>query len=92
MLMPTATEKFRIAKSIDGYKFFFFSNEGIPGEPCHIHIHIRKGEKTAKFWVNPYVSLATTFEMSAKELILLEKVVLENIDLIRSKWNEHFSD
>jgi hypothetical protein len=28
-----------------GYKFFFFSNEGEPMEPCHVHV--RKG--SAKF-------------------------------------------
>jgi hypothetical protein len=74
----------------NGYKFFFFSNEGIPRELCHIHI--RKGEQTAKFWVNPYVSLASAYEMTSKELILLEKKVQENIEYIRRKWNEHFCD
>lgn len=29
-----------------GYQFFFFSNEGKPLEPCHVHI--RKGDATAK--------------------------------------------
>ncbi|HIS66667.1 MAG TPA: DUF4160 domain-containing protein, partial [Candidatus Scatomorpha merdipullorum] len=32
---------------IDGFKFFFFSNEGNPQEPCHIHV--RKGNGLAKF-------------------------------------------
>jgi hypothetical protein len=72
-----------------GYKFFFYSNEGIPREPCHIHI--RKGERAAKFWVDPYVSLASSFEMSAKELLLLQKATQDNADLIRSKWNEYFN-
>ena len=31
---------------LDGYKFFFFSNEGNPLEPCHIHV--RKSE----IWLN----------------------------------------
>jgi hypothetical protein len=47
----------------NGYRFFFFSNEGIPREPCHVHI--RKGGQYAKFWVNPYVSLASSYEMTA---------------------------
>jgi hypothetical protein len=74
----------------NGYKFFFFSNEGIPREPCHVHV--RKGGQYAKFWVNPYVSLASSYEMTAKELLLLEKIVHQNIDTIRRKWDEHFSD
>ena len=32
-----------------GYRFFFFSNEGDPLEP--MHIHVRRGEATAKLWV-----------------------------------------
>jgi len=32
-----------------GYRFFFFSNEGIPLEPCHIHV--KKGSAVAKFWI-----------------------------------------
>jgi hypothetical protein len=74
----------------NGYKFFFFSNEGIPREPCHIHV--RKGEKTAKFWITPYVSLAATYNMSAKELLYLQKKVQENSDLIRRFWDEYFNN
>ena len=40
----------------DGYKFFFFSNEGDPREP--IHIHVRKDGNLAKFWIEPSVELA----------------------------------
>lgn len=74
----------------NGYKFFFFSNEGIPREPCHVHI--RKGEKSAKFWINPYVSLVYSHDMTSKELLGLEKLIHENIDGFRRKWDEHFSD
>lgn len=72
----------------NGYKFFFFSNEGIPREPCHVHV--RKGEKTAKFWIEPGISVAYNFEMTGKELKDLQDVVEKNIELIRSKWNEYF--
>lgn len=33
----------------NGYRFHFFSNEGDPREPAHIHV--RKGRNTAKFWL-----------------------------------------
>lgn len=36
-----------------GYRFFFFSNEGDPLEP--MHIHVRRGEATAKLWMLPQV-------------------------------------
>lgn len=35
----------------DGYRFFFYSNEGDPREP--IHVHVMKGDGEAKFWVSP---------------------------------------
>jgi hypothetical protein len=72
----------------NGYKFFFFSNEGIPREPCRIHV--RKGETNAKFWVIPYVSLASSYEMTSKELMTLQVAVQEHVELIRRKWDEHF--
>ncbi len=43
----------------EGYKLFFYSNEGNPREP--LHIHIRKGEAVAKFWVAPEVRLADSY-------------------------------
>jgi len=39
-----------------GYRFFFYSNEGEPLEP--LHIHVRKGELVAKFWIKPRISVA----------------------------------
>ena len=72
----------------NGYKFFFFSNEGMPRELCHIHV--RKGNSIAKFWVDPHVSLDSSYEMSPKELNSIQKIVEEKSDLIRRKWNEHF--
>jgi hypothetical protein len=71
----------------NGYRFFFFSNEGSPLEPCHIHV--RKGEKRAKFWVDPVVGLAESYEMRSNELTALEGIVAANQELIRRKWHEH---
>ncbi|MCP4153073.1 MAG: DUF4160 domain-containing protein, partial [bacterium] len=34
-----------------GYRFFFYSNEGETLAP--LHIHVRKGEAVAKFWLEP---------------------------------------
>lgn len=39
-----------------GFKFFFYSNEGNPLEPPHIHV--RAAGKEAKFWLSPEVWLA----------------------------------
>src|SRR5687768_17955327 len=45
---------------------FRSSNEGEPREP--IHIHVRKAERIAKFWVEPSVSLAEAYELTSTEL------------------------
>jgi len=80
--MPKIFEK-------DGYKFFFFSNEGDPLEPCHIHV--RKGQNIAKFWLDPEIRLASSYGFNSKELKIIEEYIRENIEKIRSKWNEYFN-
>jgi hypothetical protein len=49
---------------VRGYSFFFFSNEGYPQEPAHIHV--RKGSSTAKFWLEPEVMLESSFALNAQ--------------------------
>ena len=41
---------------LEGFRFHFFSNEGDPREP--IHIHIAKAGADAKFWLYPEIQLA----------------------------------
>lgn len=72
----------------EGYKFFFFSNEGNPLEPCHIHV--RKNDNIAKYWILPEVLLDSSWGMSSKELNMLQKIIIENKNLIQEKWNEFF--
>jgi hypothetical protein len=74
---------------INGYKFFFFSNEGAPRERCHVHI--RKGNSLAKYWIDPSVMLASSYGFSGKELNWLETCILENQDSLRRHWNEYFN-
>ncbi len=71
-----------------GYRFFFFSNEGSSREP--VHVHVRKGEAIAKFWLKPDVRLADCWGLSARELNALKKVVEDHVNLIEEAWNEFF--
>ena len=73
-----------------GYRFYFFSNEGDPREP--MHIHVRKGEATAKFWTNPFVAIAEAYRLDAAELRELARVAEENRGRIERSWNEHFPE
>ena len=73
-----------------GYRFFFYSNEGDPIEP--MHIHIRKERNVAKFWLEPVVALSDSYGMSPRELNKLQKVVENNAKFIKRTWYEYFGD
>jgi len=45
---------------LNGFKFFFYSNEGDPREPPHIHV--TKGGAKAKFWLRP-VALVSKYRI-----------------------------
>lgn len=49
-----------------GFRFFFYSNEGKPRGPLHVHVVGEGGE--AKFWLKPLVRVAVSDGLSAKTL------------------------
>ena len=71
---------------VDGFRFYFYSHE--TKEPAHIHVD--KGNNSAKFWLEP-VSLARNIGYSAKELRTLQNIVEENQSFMLEKWNGYFS-
>jgi hypothetical protein len=74
---------------VNGIRFHFFSNEGDPREP--LHIHAQRAECLAKIWLQPDIRLAENYGFSASDLrVILEQVVL-NANEIERVWNEHFS-
>jgi hypothetical protein len=66
---------------INGYRFFFFSNE--KNEP--LHIHIEKAEKYAKFWIDP-LFVAINYGFTSKELREISEIIDNNEIHIRDKW------
>ena len=68
------------------YRFFFFSNEGT--EPAHIHVE--SGGQYAKFWIEP-VSLEKSTGYKSVELNEIAKHGEKNAQLIKERWDEHFS-
>jgi len=67
---------------------FFYSNEGDPREP--LHVHVRKGKSIAKFWLEPTVGVAESYGMTPSELSKLAKVVKDNAESIKRAWDEYF--
>ena len=72
----------------DGFRFFFYSNEGNPR--ALVHIHIEKGEAEAKFWLSPHVTVAYNDGYDARTLRRLWGVVAANRERIERAWNEYF--
>ncbi|MCJ7993606.1 DUF4160 domain-containing protein [Rhizobium cremeum] len=74
----------------DGYIFFFYSNEGDPREP--IHIHVRKGGAEAKIWLEPSVALAESNGFNSRELSVIIRLALESEAKIKRAWHDHFGN
>ena len=72
-----------------GFRFHFFSNEGDPREP--VHIHVSDDGVDAKFWLLPEVSVAYNHGLSARLLAELMSVAEARYHEIERAWNDHFS-
>ncbi len=68
--------------------FFFYSNEGDPREP--VHIHVRGGGAIAKVRVQPLVELAESRGFNSRELSGILRLVVDNRSLIEKHWYEYF--
>jgi hypothetical protein len=68
------------------YRFFFFSREEV-----RMHIHVTCADGEAKFWIEPIVALATSYNLSAKQLTGLHKIIEEHRNEIKRKWKIHFN-
>ncbi|MGA3263471.1 MAG: DUF4160 domain-containing protein [Terracidiphilus sp.] len=71
-----------------GFRFFFYSNEGSPREP--VHIHVEKDNVEAKFWLKPEVRVAYNDGYNARTLRVLMGLVETNRNQIERAWNEYF--
>jgi hypothetical protein len=68
-----------------GYRFFFYTNDHSPP-----HIHVEKDRSTAKFnLIN--IELIKSRRFNAKEIGEIRKLVLENSELFKTKWDEYFN-
>lgn len=74
---------------LHGFRFFFYSNEGNPREP--VHVHVRKGGAEAKFWLTPEVKLARNDGFDARALREIAEIAADNRNLLETFWNEYFS-
>jgi hypothetical protein len=70
---------------IGNIRFFFNSRE-----ESRRHIHIEMPDGTAKFRLEPLVSLADFYNLKEKDLNKIESIVKEKKDDFIKEWNRHF--
>jgi hypothetical protein len=73
-----------------GLRYFFFSNEGAPREPPHVHV--KGGGRDAKIWLEPEIAIAESYGFNSQELARILRVVGENRHLILWAWHDHFAN
>jgi Domain of unknown function (DUF4160) len=74
---------------LDGKRYHFFSDEGNPLEP--VHVHVAQAGLDAKFWLFPDVRLAYNRGYDARTIKRLQEIVEAHREEIERAWNEHFS-
>lgn len=73
----------------EGLRFHFFSHEGNPREP--VHVHIARAEGDAKLWLFPVVRIAYNNRLKPSELRLALEIAVRRKQEIEDAWNAHFS-
>jgi hypothetical protein len=68
---------------VRGYRFWFY--EADLNEPPHVHVG--KGDKEAKFWLEPIV-LERPGRFRPHELREIERILAEHRDTILEAWQE----
>jgi len=71
---------------INGFRFFFYSNEN--NEPAHVHVE--KGSGIGKIWLEPSVAVSYFRGFSSSEQNSIMDVIDEHSSNFKKKWYEHF--
>jgi Domain of unknown function (DUF4160) len=65
------------------YRIYFYSYDCV--EPRHVHVD--RDEMSAKFWLDPDVLLEEVHGFSRRELRDIERILRDNLRLLRSEWD-----
>ena len=69
---------------VDGFRFFFYSDEHRPE-----HIHVEKGEAYARI-VLETLEVTDTYQISCRELKKVRALVRQHRKELLEAWNEYF--
>lgn len=75
--MPTA-------KRTGPYRIYFYSYDC--GEPRHMHVD--RENQSAKFWLDPVVSLQENHGYNRKELREIERMLQAHVSELRKEWDD----
>lgn len=76
-----------------GYIIYFWSNEGQPSEPLHVHIAKIPNNNGTKIWIKSNGDIKVEHNKSkipAKDLKKLTKTISDYHKEIEQKWKEFF--
>jgi len=71
---------------INGFRFFFYSNEN--NEPAHVHIE--KGNAVAKVWLEPSVEASFFTGFNASERNFVIETIVKHSQEFKKEWYEYF--
>ena len=71
-----------------GFRFFFYSNEGNPRES--VHVHVRAGGNEAKLWLQSQVRADESYGFDAGTSRELVEVAQANSEMIERAWHDYF--
>jgi len=69
---------------IDGFRFFFFSNEHDPK-----HIHIEKADAYVRIELNT-LKVTDSYNLNSKDIKKLVELVKQNNEILQGAWDEYF--
>jgi hypothetical protein len=70
------------------FRFFFYSNEGKPREP--LHVHVLAGGNEANIWREAKARIAAGYGFEAGTLRELVEEAQTNRELIERTWHDYF--
>ena len=71
---------------IDGYRFFFFSDEHLPK-----HIHIEKADSYVRIELDT-LKVTDSYQCNAKEIKKLVALTKEHKKALKGAWDEYFKN
>lgn len=55
-----------------------------------MHIHIEKAEANGKIWLDPKIETAYFYGFSAKQIKEIGEIIEQNLETIKTSWNDYF--